>query len=80
MLTILWWYWLIGVCFTCFVLYIADNSGAMMVEYNDYMKENEKTPELIVSYKTFELAMWICSFIILPLIYPATIIYALKDR
>lgn len=67
-LSILWWYWLIGVLFTCITIYRADSMGFVKNLYDEYVEES-KDELFTVEYKTFEIIGWIIWFITIPIIW-----------
>lgn len=73
MLTALFYYWLIGVLFTCFILYVFKQQEVYEELYEEFLVDCEKDgiDPTLVTYSVFEVIGWIVSFIIIPLIYPA---------
>jgi len=80
MLTALFYYWLIGVLFTCFVLYVFKQQEVYEELYEEFLVECEKDgiDSTLITYGVFEIIGWIVSFIIIPLIYPAILMYWLR--
>lgn len=74
-LSILWWYWLIGVLFTCFLIYAINAKGFIEDWYLEYVKEEEAKGEQVLSFKAFEICCWIAWFIFVPFVYPAFFLF-----
>lgn len=68
-LSIIWWYWIIGVLFTCLTIYRADQMGFVKNLYEEYLEDSDKENLPAFEYKTFEMIGWIIWFIIIPIIW-----------